>query len=96
MYVARCIFAFSIAIVAASQTAPPRRVFFRVKAGASISSPVGGRLLIFVKKGLGDQKVDAAEFHPEDTWVAAREVEALEPGKSIEVDACEIAFPKPF
>jgi len=96
MYVARCILTFSIAIVAASQTAPPRRVFFRVKAGSSISSPVGGRLLIFVKKGLGDQKVDAAEFHPEDTWVAAREVEDLEPGKSIEIDAGEIAFPKPF
>jgi enterochelin esterase-like enzyme len=49
-----------------------------------------------LKKGSGDNKIDAEEFRPENTWVTAREVQALEPGKSIEVDAAEIAFPKSF
>ncbi len=88
--------ALSVALIASSQTSPPRRVFFRVRAAAAISVPLSGRLLIFLKKGSGDIKVDTAEFHPEDAWVTAREVDALEPGKSIEVDAGETVFPKPF
>jgi putative esterase len=96
MRIARWLPVLLIAITGSGQTTSPRRVFFRVRAAASISVPVSGRLLIFLKKGSGDNKVDSEEFHPEDTWVTAREVEALAPGKSIEVDGGEIAFPKPF
>ncbi|HEX4165330.1 MAG TPA: alpha/beta hydrolase-fold protein [Bryobacteraceae bacterium] len=55
-----------------------------------------GRLLIFVKKGSGDREVDTDELRPADTWVTAREVHDLTPGASIEVDASQVAFPKPF
>src|SRR5689334_22395226 len=96
MRVERWPLALFVTIVVSSQTPPPPRVFFKVRTGASITAPVGGRLLIFLKKGSGDNKIDAEEFRPENTWVTAREVQALEPGKSIEVDAGEIAFPKPF
>jgi hypothetical protein len=78
-----------------SQTTPAH-VFFRVQAASSLPGPISGRLLIFVKQGSGDKEVETSEFSPNDTWVAAREVRDLTPGASIEVDADEVAFPKPF
>ena len=75
--------------------APPVHVFFRVQAPPS-DTPVSGRLLIFLKAGSGDKEVSTSELHPTDTWVCAREVRDLEPGSSIEVDADELAFPRPF
>lgn len=80
-----------------AQTAPtPVHVFFRVQTGASITAPVSGRLLIFLKQGSGDKSVDISEFHPQATWVAAREVHDLAPGAAVELDANEVAYPKPF
>ncbi len=61
-----------------------------------MAGPLKGRLLIFIKRGAGDKEVDTAEFRPQETWVAAREVQDLMPGDKVEVDADEIAFPKPF
>ncbi|MGI8772182.1 MAG: alpha/beta hydrolase [Acidobacteriaceae bacterium] len=77
-------------------TDPPHHVFFHVQLAKSIPQPVSGRLLIFMKQGSGDKEVEAQEFHPEGTSVAAREIHDLAPGSSIEVDADEVAFPKPF
>src|SRR5579883_1531600 len=77
------------------QAAPPH-VFFRVEIGRSLPGPVSGRLLIFVKSGSGDQQVDSDPFHPGAAWVAAREVQDVGPGSSIEVEAGESAYPKPF
>jgi enterochelin esterase-like enzyme len=77
---------------AANQAA---HVFFRVEAPPS-DTPVSGRLLIFLKAGSGDKEVSSSEMHPADTWVCAREVQDLAPGSSVEVDANEIAFPRPF
>jgi S-formylglutathione hydrolase FrmB len=71
-------------------------VVFRVSIGTSVPLPVSGRLLVFLKKGSGDKAVDTAEFNPEETWVAAREIRGVKPGASVEIDADEIAFPKPF
>ena len=71
-------------------------VFFRVALTPSAPTPLSGRLLIFLKKGSGDKEVNVDEFHPGATWVAAREVQALAPGQSVEVDADENAFPQPF
>ncbi len=78
------------------QPAQSPHVFFRVAAASSVPGPLKGRLLIFVKRGSGDKEVDSEEFHPEEAWVTAREVQDLAPGGSVEVDAGEIAFPKPF
>ncbi len=74
----------------------PAHVFFHVQAAASLPGPVSGRLLIFVKQGSGDKEVETSEFRLEDTWVAAREIHDLAPGASVEVDADEISYPKPF
>ena len=97
-------FAAVAALVAAPAVAPfqlfaqpaPIHVFFRVQAAQSLTAPVSGRLLIFLKQGSGDKEVSVSEFNPQATWVAAREIHDLAPGASIELNADELAFPKPF
>ena len=74
----------------------PAHVFFRVQAASSLTAPISGRLLVFLKSGSGDKEVSISEFRPTDTWVCAKEIRDLAPGASVEVDADEIAFPKPF
>ncbi len=78
----------------------PGHVYFRVQAPASASlstsAPLSGRVLIFLKPGGGDSAVDANEFSLGDIWVASREVRDLAPGASVEVEADESAYPKPF
>ena len=71
-------------------------VFFRVTASKDLTAPLSGRLLIFLKQGSGDKEVDSQPFHPEATSVTAQEVHDLAPGASVEVDADQLAFPKPF
>ena len=71
-------------------------VFFRVQADSSVPAPLSGRLLIFLKQGSGDAQVETSEFRPQDTMVTAREIRDLAPGASVEVDADELAYPKPF
>jgi S-formylglutathione hydrolase FrmB len=89
--------AFSASVQLLGQAAPaPNHVFFRVQTASSIGAPVSGRLLIFLKQGTGDKEVSLSEFHPEGTWVTAREIHDLAPGAAIEFDADEIAYPKPF
>src|SRR6185437_4399878 len=80
-----------------AQSAPSApHTFFRIKAGDTVKEPVSGRLLIFLKQGSGDKDVQANEFRPSDTYVAAQEIHDVEPGKTVEVDADQIAFPQPF
>ncbi len=74
----------------------PAHVFFRIQIAQSVGAPLSGRLLLFLKAGSGDKEVSVSEFHPQETWVAAREVHDLAPGSAIEFDADEIAYPKPF
>ncbi len=81
---------FSAALLAQQHTP----VVFRVT--SSLSEPVSGRLLLFMKQGHGDKSVDIEEFHPADTWVAAQEVHDLAPGASVEIDADTLAYPKAF
>ena len=71
-------------------------VFVQVRAAKSLSGPLNGRLLVFLKAGAGDTEVDTNEFKPSETWVAAREVHDWQAGTSVEVDADAIAFPKGF
>lgn len=90
-------FACCSALAAMAQTAPaPAHVFFRVQAASSLSAPVSGRLLIFLKPGAGDKEVAISEFHPTETWVCAEEIHDLQPGASVEVNADEVAYPQPF
>ena len=94
--VAAGLFSLACGSVPLHGQATPVHVFFRVQAGASVGAPISGRLLIFVKPGAGDREVENSEFRPTDTWVAAREVHDLMPGTTIEFDADEAAYPKPF
>ncbi len=85
-----------LAVFAPAQSAPAPHTFFRVKASSSLPAPVSGRLLIFLKAGSGDKQVSISEFNPGDTWVCAREIQDLAPGASVEVNADETTYPKPF
>jgi enterochelin esterase-like enzyme len=67
-----------------------------VQAPATNEAPISGRLLVFLKAGSGDNEVSTSELHLTDAWVCAREVQNLAPGASVEVDADETAYPKPF
>jgi S-formylglutathione hydrolase FrmB len=71
-------------------------VFFRIIAGPAVSGPVSGRLLVFIARGSGAQQVSIDEFHPDATWVAAREVHDLAAGAAVEIDTDAIAYPEPF
>jgi enterochelin esterase-like enzyme len=83
-------------LLPAQEEAAAPHTFFRVKAADTLPAPVSGRLLLFLKQGTGDKEVSINEFRPTDTWVAAQEIHDLEPGDSVEVNADQAAFPKPF
>ena len=76
--------------------ASPHPVLFTVKLDPSVSTPLGGRLLLFARRGKGTEDLNIQEFHPEDTWVAAAQVDHLLPGASVQIDADQQAFPMPF
>lgn len=75
-------------------------VLIRVRSAVSDAAPISGRLLIFMKRGSGDAALDPAEFEPgvrsPVIWIAAKEIGNLSPGGTIDVDADELAYPKPF
>src|ERR1700729_3924148 len=82
-----------------AQTSPDHRhVHFIVHAPSTLTAPISGRLLIFLKSGTGDKEVSTDELHPTAAWVGAREVQNLNAGASLEIDpdAEGIAFPTPF
>ena len=70
--------------------------FIQVKLAATAKTLVSGRLIVFMKLGAGDVNLDSEESAPNEVWVAARDVQDLAPGASVEIDADETAFPKPF
>ena len=99
-------FRYAAFFVAALHTLPAftqtssehHHVHFIVHAPSTLASPISGRLLIFLKSGIGDNEVSTDELHPAAAWVGAREVQSLNAGASIEIDpdAEGIAFPTPF
>ncbi len=89
------VLAMAAVMLHGQSSSPAVHTFIRVLAPPS-DEPVSGRLLIFLKAGSGDSEVNTSEIHPTDTWVCAREVHNLASGTAIEVDADEIAFPRPF
>lgn len=83
------------------QSVPTHR-FFHVQLGAGETEPVSGRLLLFAtnaatakaqSKDGAVTEVDANPFHPSDTSLAAKNIDRLVPGKMIDIDADDIAFP---
>lgn len=93
----------SLSLVGAAQAAAP--VVFHVTLGGEFTGPVSGRLLIFAKpleaakaeaKGQPITAVDAGEFNPRETAIAALEVRDLAPGANVAIDADLNAFPQAF
>ena len=89
-------FLSAVLIAASAFAQQPKHLFFRVTAGPEITSPVSGRLLIFLSAGKGATKVDLNEFHPTSTYVAAKEISDLKPGASVDIDTDDAVFPEPF
>ena len=83
-------------LAAQSCLAAQPHVFFQVQLNAQAKTTLSGRLLVFVKKGHGDKQITVDEFHPGDTWIAAREVSNVVPGATVELDADDTAYPQPF
>src|SRR5947209_11888039 len=80
---------------AAPSATPRHHLFFHVTLSEKLSKPHSGRLLIFMCKGT-DQKEVRPGFVPGETWIAARDVDAIAPGAAVDVDGDEVAFPKGF
>jgi len=74
----------------------PQHLFFRVTVGPKFSTPVSGRMLIFLTAGTGAKQVDENPFAPTAVYVAAKEVADLAAGASVDVDTDDIAFPAGF
>jgi hypothetical protein len=74
----------------------PQHLFFRVTIGPKFTTPVSGRMLIFLTAGTGAKQVDENPFAPTAVYVAAKEVSDLTAGKSVDVDTDDVAFPASF
>ena len=70
---------------------------FRVEMGSALSSsPVSGRLLIFMTRGTEPTEVVQPSFFELDkVWVAATEIHNLA-GETLEINADTLAYPAPF
>ncbi len=88
-------------VIGWAQTPPtaahPRHAFFHVALDSSFTTPVSGRLLLFVGPPSSDASmVDMNMMSPESVYVAAKEVSRLAPGESIDIDADDLVFPRPL
>ena len=89
------------ASISRSQTgapaAPSKHDFFHVALGGSFDHPVSGRLLLFIAQPPADStSVDINMMSPESVYIAAKEVSHLAAGESIDIDADDLAFPRPL
>ena len=55
-----------------------------------------GRLLVFLADASKPREILSGGFVPGETWIAAKEVEFFAAGATINFDADNIAYPKPF
>src|SRR5271170_5511690 len=75
---------------------PVEHLSFHVTLGPQFQQPVSGRLLLFVRPGHGDNHVDMDMMSPAATFIAAKEVPFLAPGKTVDIDADDLVFPHPL
>src|ERR1700733_12445659 len=74
----------------------PQHLFFRVTVGPRFTTPVSGRMLIFLSAGTGAKQVDENPFQPTAVYVAAEAVSDWTAGSSVDVDTDDLAFPAGF
>ena len=88
-----------LAVPVAAQVPVPvaQHAFFHVSLGSEFKSAVSGRLLVFIAPASADAKsVDVEMMSITSVTVAAREVAALKPGETVDIDADDIVFPRPL
>lgn len=86
---------FWSSLAALAQQAP-QHLFFHVLVGPQITTPVSGRLLIFLTAGKGLKSVDENHSTLSAVYVAAKEVANLSAGSAVDVDTDDVAFPAGF
>lgn len=75
----------------------PQHAFFHVTLDHSFSSPVSGRLLLFIGPVTEDgSSVDVNMMAPQSVYVAAKEIQQLAPGETVDIDADDLVFPQPL
>ena len=83
-----------------AQSLALQHAFFHVSLDRSFTGSASGRLLLFVAPVSAGQKpsdsVDMQMMSLTSTYIAAKEVPILIPGASVDIDADDIAFPKPL
>jgi pimeloyl-ACP methyl ester carboxylesterase len=85
--------------VAAQTPARTPHVTFRVSLTSQASStPVSGRLIVFMSSKAKGDRLLAPEFGSgvRDIWITAKEIHDLKPGSSVDVDPDELSYPAPF
>ena len=86
----------AVLCVPAALAQQSQHLFFRVTLGPQFTTPVSGRILIFLSAGSGAKSVDENPFRPTAVYVAAKEITAFNPGASVEVDTDDLAYPDGF
>jgi S-formylglutathione hydrolase FrmB len=84
--------------------APPHHALFHVildsSLRSSVTTPVSGRLLLFIGPASPDGKpsesVDMQMMALTSVYIAAKEIPGLAPGSVVDIDADDIAFPAPL
>jgi hypothetical protein len=85
------------AAYAQSASTPPSHTFFHVSLDRSFPATLSGRLLLFIMQPTSDgAAVDINMMAPESVYVAAKEVAHIAPGETIDIDADDLAFPRPL
>ncbi|HEY6251363.1 MAG TPA: alpha/beta hydrolase-fold protein [Candidatus Angelobacter sp.] len=72
---------------------------FHIKVAPELSStPVSGRMIVFLSSEPGPKKELAQGFADttNKVWIAAREIHDVQPGDTVDLDPDELAFPKPL
>ena len=74
----------------------PQHELIHVSLSRTFAHPVSGRLLLFLSHSTGESRsVDVDMMSPTSTYVAAKELEDLKPGETVDIDLDDIVFPKP-
>lgn len=88
-------FFFSLTVLAQN----PGRLHFRVALDPALgAAPVSGRLIVFMTNDPQPQEIlhPGIAAGPNPMWIAAREVTDLRPGKALDLDPDETAYPQPL
>ncbi len=93
-------YAFVPSSYAQATATPSPHDFFHVTLGGTISSPVSGKLLLFVapvsKEAKPADPVDMEMMSLTSVTIASKEVPSLAPGESVDIDADDVVFPQPL